>query len=414
MSAGVLIIGGGQAGFQTAASLRQEGYEEPISILCEETEAPYQRPPLSKAYLTDDEPPNLAFWSPSIYGERQVELILGDKATGIDLAGRRVERARGAPLAYDHLVIATGARNRPLPVPGADLDGVLYLRTLAEADMLRGRLREVEHVVVIGGGYIGLEVAASARKLGCSVVVAEMMDRILARVAPPSISEVVHKLHADHGADIRLGAQASEIVGEGGHVRAVKMANGDTLPADLVVVGIGVMPNTEFAEASGLRCANGVVIDSATRCEGAGHVYAIGDCANFRYRFASGPIRLESVQNAADQARCAAKAIVGKEQAYDAVPWFWTIQYDMRLQTAGIAQNVDETVFRGEPGAKGFSAFHYAAGRLVAVDSLDSPADHMAARQMLDKGLSPPRAIAGDADASLKDWLKEASAQKGS
>lgn len=409
MAAGTVIVGGGQAGFQAAASLRAGGYALPIRIVAEEPHPPYQRPPLSKSHLLGktDGPP-LFYRQPGFYAAQRIELVLGDAVVAVDRAARRVALASGSRLAYDHLVLATGARVRRLPVEGAEQDGVLYLRTLDEADTLRARLLAAERVVVIGGGFIGLEVAAAARMLGKPVTVVELADRLMGRVVAPVISEHYRLLHAGRGVEVLLAARPARLEGAGGRVGAVVMEDGSRLVADLVVVGIGVLPSQELAAEAGLACSNGVIVDEHARTSDPA-ILAAGDCARHPNRFARGMIRLESVQNAVDQARAAAATILGQDQPYDTPPWFWTDQYDVKLQMVGISQGHDASVVRGDPASGRFSVFYFAGGRLLAIDSVNRPGDHLAGRRLLAAGTRLSPAEAGDERFDLKAALQRAS-----
>lgn len=406
MNGGAVIIGAGQGGFQAAASLRMEGYEGPVTLIGEEPYGPYQRPPLSKEYLAGTKDETGLWFRPDAFFEAQgISLRTGVRADALHLPERMVELSGGEKLAYDHLVLATGARTKTLPVEGCGLDGVLELRGLDDARALKAALGSAKRAAVIGGGYIGLEVAAAARKAGLPVTVVEAQHRILSRVAPQEISDFFQRLHAEKGVEIELSAAVTHIVGEGGRARGVELADGRVIEADLVVIGIGVVPNIELAEKAGLAVDDGIVVDENLKTA-APDVYAIGDCAKFPCRAAGGEARLESVQNAADQGRAVAKQITGKGAPYGDTPWFWTIQFDVRLQTAGLPFDYDRVVSRGDPEGAAFSLFYYRGDRLVCVDSVDQPAEHMAARMMLTKGLNPPAELAGDAEADLRGWIK--------
>jgi 3-phenylpropionate/trans-cinnamate dioxygenase ferredoxin reductase subunit len=309
--------------------------------------------------------------------------------------------ASGAEISYDSLVLAVGARNRKLPIPGAELDGVCYLRTLGEAVELKQRLEAARNVVVIGGGFIGLEIAASARTLGKPVTVVEALPRLMARVVAPVMSEFFRGAHAARGVEVLLDAQVAEIRGSEGKAREVVLADGRALAADLVVVGIGIVPNKELAHDAGLPVTGGgISVDEFLRVEE--NIFAIGDCAEYHNAFAGGRVRLESVQNAVDQALCAAKTIAGKPSPYHAAPWFWSDQYDIRLQIAGLGMGYERTVVRGSPESGKFSVFYFRGGRLCSVDSVNRPGDHLAARKLLASGteLSPEQAA--DENVNLK------------
>lgn len=406
MSGGAVIIGAGQGGFQAAASLRMEGYDGPVKLIGDEPYPPYQRPPLSKEFLAGTRDEAGLWFRPDAFFETQdIALRTGVRAETLHLPERMVELSGGEKLPYDHLILATGARTKTLPVEGCGLKGVLELRGLGDARALKAALGRAKRAAVIGGGYIGLEVAAAARKAGLPVTVIEAQHRVLARVAPPEISGFFQRLHAEKGVQIELSAAVTHIVGEGGSARGIELADGRVIEADLVVIGIGVTPNVELAERAGLAVDDGIVVDERLRTA-APDVYAIGDCAKFPCRAAGGEARLESVQNAADQGRAVARQITGKGAPYAETPWFWTIQFDVRLQTAGLPVDYDQVVARGDPEGAAFSLFYYRGGKLVCVDSVDQPAEHMAARMMLTKSLNPPVELAGDAEADLRGWIK--------
>ncbi len=369
----VVIIGGGQAGFQTAASLRAEGYDERIFVIGEESHIPYQRPPLSKGFLVGKQEARHATLRPAAFYETQrIDLVSGQRVTAIDRTSRRVNLTSGERIGYDSLVLATGTRNRLLPV-----EGVYYLRTLDEAGELRQRLNAANAVVVIGGGFIGLEIAAAARTLGKPVTVIETLPRLMARVVAPVVSEYFRAQHAAQGVEILLNAAVAEI-----RAGKVVLDDGTSRAADLIIVGIGVVPNLELARDAGLTVANGIMVDEYLRT-GDERIYAIGDCAVYPNPFAQSHVRLESVQNAVDQAACVAKAIVGNAAPYESAPWFWSDQYDIKLQTAGLSQGFDQVVTRGDPESRKFSVFYFREGRLCAVDSINRPADHLAARKLI-------------------------------
>ncbi len=369
----VVIIGGGQAGFQAAASLRAEGYDQRIVIVGDEPHIPYQRPPLSKGFLVGKQEARHATLRPAAFYETQrIDLVCGQRVTAIDRAGRRVDLTSGASIEYDSLVLATGTRNRLLPV-----EGVYYLRTLDEAGELRQRLNAANAVVVIGGGFIGLEIAAAARTLGKPVTVIETLPRLMARVVAPVVSEYFRAQHAAQGVEVLLNAAVAEIrAGE------VVLKDGTSRAADLIIVGIGVVPNLELARDSGLAVANGITVDEYLRTDDE-RIYAIGDCADYPSPFAPVRVRLESVQNAVDQAASVAKAIVGNAVPYQSAPWFWTDQYDIKMQMVGLSQGFDEVVARGDPESRKFSVFYFREGRLCGVDSINRPADHLAARKLI-------------------------------
>ncbi|MEO8096641.1 MAG: FAD-dependent oxidoreductase [Acidobacteriota bacterium] len=371
---GTVIIGGGQAGFQTAVSLRAEGYSEPIAIVGEEAHLPYQRPPLSKGMLTGKQQERHAVLRPAdFYVAQRIDLITGTRVESLDPASCSVSLAGGQRLEYDSLVLATGARNRLLP--GAER--ALYLRTLGEAAEARARIAVAASIAVIGGGFIGLEVAAAARTLGKPVTVIEAAPRLMARVLAPVVSEYFRQRHEEHGVRILLNASVERIEKD-----EVVLVDGTRVPAELLIVGIGVAPNVELASSAGLDVANGICVDEHLRTVDP-RIFAIGDCAEYENVYAGVRLRLESVQNAVDQAVSVAQAIVGRGTAYDSVPWFWSDQFDIRMQMAGIGTGFDQVVTRGDLESRKFSVFYYRGGELKAIDSLNCPAEHLLARKII-------------------------------
>jgi 3-phenylpropionate/trans-cinnamate dioxygenase ferredoxin reductase subunit len=403
----VAIIGAGQAGFQAASSLRQEGFAGRVVLIGDEPGLPYQRPPLSKSYLAGESGLDELWLRPETFYERQgIELITGEAVTAIDRSGHGLRLAPGRTLECDHIMLATGARCRTLPVPGAELDGVLPLRTLADADALRDRLAQARDIVVVGAGFIGLEFAAVAIAAGAAVHIIEVTHHPMGRVVSAPTSRFFTEAHRSWGATISLGTGVSRILGDGRRATAVETSDGRILPADLVLICIGVVPNTELARDAGLATDNGIVVDEILST-GAPEISAIGDCANFPTRFGStGPtsadtltgyprVRLESVQNGVDQAREVAARIAGKRVGpYDKVPWFWSDQRDLKLQIAGLTAGHDLAALRGSPESGSFSVFCFAGDRLIGVESVNRPADHIIARRMLagDPHLSPTQA----------------------
>jgi 3-phenylpropionate/trans-cinnamate dioxygenase ferredoxin reductase subunit len=341
--------------------------------------------------------------APELLAKKSIALKVGVGVTAIDRAARRLTLSDGCTLGYDGLALCTGSRLRPLPLPGADAQGVFGLRTLADSQAIAAALETARSVVVIGGGFIGLEVAAAARKQGKAVTVLEAADRLMARVVAPLISQFYLDLHARHGVEVVLGALVSELVVEDGGIAAVKTKDGREFPADLLVVGIGVLPNAELAAAAGLEVSGGIVVDDCSRTADPA-IVAAGDCT--ARRLPDGTFRrLESVQNAVEQGKSAAAALVGKARPFVAAPWFWSDQYDVKLQMVGLAAGFDVAVTRGDPAAAKFSVFYYRGGRLVAIDSLNQPAEHMTGRKLLDKGVSPTPAQAADAALDLASLL---------
>jgi 3-phenylpropionate/trans-cinnamate dioxygenase ferredoxin reductase component len=390
----VAVIGTGQAGFQATASLRQDGFAGRVVLIGDEPVPPYQRPPLSKSYLAGDSGLEELWLRPeTFYTQHQVDLLTGETVTAIDRRECRLRLASGGELSWDHLILATGARFRLLAVPGAELDGVLPLRTLADADILRERLDQTREVVVVGAGFIGLEFASVAIARGAAVHIIEVTQHPMGRVVSAATSRFFTDAHRRWGAKVSLGTGVSRILGEGGRVTGVETTEGRHLPADLVLICIGVIPNAELADSAGLAVNNGIVVDEYLATEDP-RVFAIGDCANFPTPFAVGRVRLESVQNAVDQGRCVAAQIAGKPAPYDKVPWFWSDQGDLKLQIAGITAGHDTAVLRGDPDGGHFSVFCFRAGRLIGVESVNQTADHVVARRLLagDPKLTPEQA----------------------
>lgn len=382
-STSIVIVGAGQAGYQVAASLRQEGFEGAIKLVGDEPGVPYQRPPLSKAYLLGKVGvAALRFRPPEYFDEHRITRIQSS-VSRMDRERRELVLKNGETLSYDHLVLATGARNRVPTVPGIELDGVFGLRSLADADGLSQRLGHAQRAVVIGAGFIGLEFAAVAAARGISVDVLELGTRPMARAVSTITSRVFDQAHASWGVRIHYGQSLAAIDGVDGHVTGVQLARGEVLPADLVVYGIGVLPNAELASEAGLAVHNGIAVDAQLLTSDPA-VSAIGDVVSFPSPWAQQPIRLESVQNAVDQAKAVAARLVGKPTAnYDALPWFWTDQGELKLQIAGLAEGHDETVVLGSEAQRQISVLCFRAGRLVAVESCNRPADHMAARKLI-------------------------------
>jgi 3-phenylpropionate/trans-cinnamate dioxygenase ferredoxin reductase subunit len=398
----VAIVGAGQGGFQTAASLRESGFGGRIVLIGDEPCLPYQRPPLSKSYLAGEAPLAELWLRPQAFYDRdEIEYLAGATVAALDRPGKRLRLASGGEIPCDHIVLATGARFRPLPVPGADLDGVLPLRTLSDADMLRERMAIAREVVVIGAGFIGLEFAAVAGVAGLGVRIVELTREPMGRVVSAEISRFYTQAHQSWGAELLLGTGVSRILGDRGRAVAVETTDGRRLPADLVLVCIGVVPNTELAAAAGLATGNGIAVDAELKTADPA-VFAIGDCANFPTRFTQGCVRLESVQNCVDQARAVAAKLAGKPAAYDKVPWFWSDQRDLKLQIAGLVIGHDRAVLRGDPESGAFSVFCFRGDRLIGVESVNRPRDHMVARRLLTGALTLTPEQAADPDFDLR------------
>jgi 3-phenylpropionate/trans-cinnamate dioxygenase ferredoxin reductase subunit len=400
----VVIVGAGHAGFQVAASLRQHGFAGRICLLNDEAHLPYQRPPLSKAYLKGEgRPDSLMFRPDKFYRDQAIELM-AERAVAIDRGARTVRLASGAALEYWHLVLATGARNRLLDIPNAGLDDVRYLRTLDESEALRQRIAPGQRVVVIGAGFIGLEFAATARTKGLEVDVLELGTRVMARAVTAEISEYFQARHSAAGIRIHLGVQATAIEGDAGRVTGVSLSDGRHIPADLVVVGVGVLPNAELAAEAGLKVAAGIIVDAQLLTSDP-DISAIGDCALYASRRFDASLRLESVQNATDHARCVAARLTGKAEAYDGLPWFWSDQGADKLQMVGLTTGYDRVVVRGDPGQGAFSAFCYKSGQLLGIESVNRAGDHMFGRRLLAANGSITPEQAADTGFDLKAAL---------
>jgi 3-phenylpropionate/trans-cinnamate dioxygenase ferredoxin reductase subunit len=376
----IVIIGAGQAAAQAVATLASEGYAGSLTVLGDEVYPPYQRPPLSKAYMAGDFARERLFLKPdSFYAESRCELRLGVSAKAVDRGKRMVALADGSTVAYDRLLFATGARVRPLPVPGAELPGVYYLRGINDSDALHDRLNPGTRLAVIGGGYIGLEIAAVARKHGVDVTVIEAADRLMVRTASPQISEFYRNLHETNGVRICLNAAASAIEGEGGAQTVVTSAG--QVEADFVVAGIGVQANCELAQEAGVACDNGITVDEFGRTSDP-DIFAAGDCT-CHPSFDGSRVRLESVQNAIDQAKHAALAMMDKPTPYREVPWFWSDQHDVKLQIAGLVRPGDVAVMRGNPAARKFSVFHLRDGIVAGVEAVSAAPDYIIGRKLI-------------------------------
>jgi 3-phenylpropionate/trans-cinnamate dioxygenase ferredoxin reductase component len=399
----VVIVGAGHGGFQAAASLRQNGFDGVVVLIGDEPHPPYQRPPLSKDYLSGKIGLDLLLMRPaSFFHDQRIEVVSGVAIGEIDRAGKAVLFADGKRLTYDHLVLATGARNRVPPLPGIELDGVCYLRNLAETEALKEHLAACRNAVVIGAGFIGLEFAAIARSKEKPVHIVELTERVMGRVVCPETSAFFAKAHLQTGVEFSFGVRVARLGGEGGKVTHVVLDDGRSLPTDLVVISIGVVPNEELAAAAGLAVENGVVVDEQLLTADP-NISAIGDCASFPSRHSlKNPVRLEAVQNAADHARCVASRLVGKPHGYEALPWFWSEQGELRLQIAGLTTGFQEVVLRGDYAAGEYSAFCYAGDRLLGIESINKPADHAFARRLLAAGRNVTKAQAADLSFDLR------------
>lgn len=401
----VLIVGAGHGGAQAAIMLRQLKFEGSIAIIGEEPEIPYERPPLSKEYFAGDKEFSRILIRPAkFWEERGVEMLLSKRVTSVDPVAKAITTEAGECFGYTHLIWAAGGTARMLPIPGANLPGVQGVRTRADADAMRTASETAENIVVIGGGYIGLEAAAVLRKFDKKVTLLEALPRVLGRVAGEDLSRFYEHEHRAHGVDLRLGVCVTALEGET-RVMAVRLDSGEALPADLVIVGVGIVPAVEPLAAAGATCGNGVLVDAQCRTT-LSDVYAIGDCAAHTNHFADGAIiRLESVQNASDQANTAARTIMGDPQPYHAVPWFWSNQYDLKLQTVGLSTGFDASVTRGDPATRSFSVLYLKQGRVIALDCVNNVKDYVQGKALVVAGAQiDPTRLANSA-IPLKEML---------
>ena len=406
MHADVIIVGGGHGGAQCAIALRQNGFTGSIALIGRENEPPYERPPLSKEYFAREKTfDRLYIRPPQFWEEKQIDLVLGTEVTAVDPATKSLALSTGGNCTYGSLVWATGGDPRKLSCPGSELGGVHAVRTRADCDQLMGEIDGgVRNIVVIGGGYIGLEAAAVLTKLECRVTLLEALPRVLARVAGPDLSAFYEHEHRAHGVDLRTGVVVDSLVGEG-RVAGVKLADGSVVPADAVIVGIGIIAAVGPLIAAGAAGGNGVDIDEFCRTS-LPDIYAIGDCAAFACDYAGGMVmRVESVQNANDQATCVAKALCGEAHPYHAFPWFWSNQYDLRLQTAGLSVGYDKTVLRGSPEARAFTVAYLKGGRLIALDCVNMVKDYVHGRKLVEAGVSPDLTKLADPTVALKELM---------
>jgi 3-phenylpropionate/trans-cinnamate dioxygenase ferredoxin reductase subunit len=406
----MLIVGAGHGGAQAAIALRQRKFDGSIAIVGEEPELPYERPPLSKEYLAGDKPFERLLVRPAAFWEeRAVAMLTGRRVVAVDPAARTVTCEDGATIGYGTLIWAAGGHARRLSCTGHNLAGVHSVRSRADVDRLIAELPDTRRVVVIGGGYIGLEAAAVLSKLRKQVTVLEAQDRVLARVAGEPLSRFYEAEHRAHGVEVRLGASVACIEEAAGHATGVRLADGEVLPAEMVIVGIGIVPAVEPLLAAGARGGDGVAVDAHCRTS-LPHVYAIGDCALHANPFADRlPIRLESVQNAHDMAATAVRAILGEPAPYHAVPWFWSNQYDLKLQTVGLSAGHDAVVIRGEPATRSFALVYLREGRVVALDCVNATRDYVQGRALVAAGAMVDPATLADTGTPLKALVPVAS-----
>jgi 3-phenylpropionate/trans-cinnamate dioxygenase ferredoxin reductase subunit len=400
----LVIVGGGQAAVQAIQTLRQHGYDGKIALLADEPHPPYQRPPLSKKYLAGELPRERLYLKPeSFYASRDVDRFLGTPAMEIDILGGRVRLSDGDALRYDRLLLATGGRARRITAPGADLAGIHYVRSIGDIDAVAPQLRPGAKMVIVGAGYIGLEVAAVARGLGLDVTVLEAADRVLSRVVCRETADFYARCHAAAGVEIHCSTQVAGFRGKD-FVTGVSSANGEVFSCDVVIVGIGVVPNVEIAERAGLHCDNGIRVDPCARTADP-RIVAAGDCTNHPHPFVGRSIRLESVHNAVEQGRSAAMSLLGHAHPFADVPWFWSDQYDLKLQIVGLALDYDEVVLRGDPESRSFAMYYLAAGRPIAIDAVNSPRDFMHGKKLLAARPTIPTAAIADPGTDLMQFV---------
>ena len=385
----VVVVGAGHGAGQVVATLKQKKYPGRVVLVGDEPWLPYQRPPLSKKFLAGELPAERLYVKPEkFYADPDIEVRLNTRVTAIDPHTRSLSSSDGSRLHYSRLVLATGSRARTVSAAGADLAGIHYLRGIDDVNAIRDELERASRTVIVGAGYIGLEVAAVVRQLGQEVTVLEMADRVMSRVVSPELSAFYAREHRNAGIHLMLGEGLEGFEGQNGRVTSVTTSGGVHLPADLVIIGIGVLPNTELAETAGLAVDNGIVVDEHCRSSDP-HIYAIGDCTSHPSRLYERRLRLESVQNALEQAKVAAVNINGGDERYDQVPWFWSDQFDLKLQIAGLSEGYDETVMRGDPAERRFSCAYLKGGRLLALDAVNAPKDFMQAKALIAKGVHP-------------------------
>ncbi|MGH8130061.1 MAG: NAD(P)/FAD-dependent oxidoreductase [Steroidobacteraceae bacterium] len=400
----IVVAGGGHAAAQVVDSLRREGFAGRLVMAAGEPVLPYQRPPLSKKFLGGElERERLPIRPASFYESIRCELMLGNPVVAIDAMVRRLRLADGGQLAYDRLVLAIGGHARPLSVPGAGLPGVHVLRTMADVDAIRARIRPGVRVAIIGAGYIGLECAATFRKLGLDVTVIEMMDRVMCRVVASEMSSFYHAEHVAHGVTVLTDRKVSAFWGDG-NVAAVECTDGTQVPADLAIVGIGLVANTALAEAAGLKCDDGIAVDEHCRTSDP-NIYAVGDCCSHPSARYGRRIRLESVDNAFEQAKTAAANICGKQTVHDKTPWFWSDQYELKLQIVGLSQCYDRIVLRGDLASRSFSCCYLRDGELIALDAVNHGKDFMVARKLIAERARPDPARLADDSVALKETV---------
>ena len=405
MSENFIIVGASHAASMLAPTLRQQGWQGRIIVVGAEASIPYHRPPLSKDYLAGEKTLDEILIRPAkVYEKSEVEFILNTSVESIDRDNRTVRLSNNETLSYDKLALTVGSKVRKVNLPGVDLNGVFYLRDLRDVECITPYINPGANAVIVGGGYIGLETAAVLNKKGMNVTVLEMMERVLQRVTAPAISKFYTRVHGEEGVSIRCGVGVTGFKGNG-RVAKVQCNDGSEFAADLVIIGVGILPNTELAEAAGLKIDNGIVVNDRAQTSDP-DIFAAGDCTNHHNPIYDRRIRLESVQNATDQSRVAAGAACGKEVSYNAVPWFWSEQYDLMLQIAGLSQGYDEIISRGDPeNSRSFAAFYLKAGRVIAVDAINKPQEFMFSKKLIPVQKTVDKKRLADAGAPIKELL---------
>jgi 3-phenylpropionate/trans-cinnamate dioxygenase ferredoxin reductase subunit len=400
-----VIVGASHAAAQLAPILRQEGWEGRIVVIGDEPYIPYHRPPLSKTFLSGEKTLDDIYIRPQmVYDKAGIEFLLNTRVEAIDRENRILSLNNGETLTYDKLALTVGSRVRKVDLPGIELEGIYYLRDANDVEQIKSKVKEGKHAVIVGGGYIGLETAAALRKQGMEVTVLEMMERVLQRVTAPEISEFYDRVHKEEGVKICCGVGVSSFAGNAS-VEKVICSNGDEYAADLVVVGVGIVPNVELADAAGLEVNNGIVVDEFARTSDH-DIVAAGDCTNHHNVLYDVDIRLESVQNATDQARIAAQTLCGKEKAYDALPWFWSDQYDLKLQIAGLSQGYDEVIVRGDrDNSRSFAAFYLRDGVVIAVDAINKAPEFMVGKRLITGKVVVDKIQLADENVPIKELL---------
>ena len=407
MTNNVVIAGAGHAAGQAVATLRQEKFAGQIVLVGDEPYLPYQRPPLSKSFLAGQMPAERLYLKPaSFYDDPGIVLRLNTRITGIDAGARSLATGNGDDIHYDRLILSLGSRARPLPIDGTDLQHVHYLRTITDVEAIRAELDVGRRLVVIGAGYIGLEVAAVARQQGLDVTVVEMADRVMSRVVSPEISDFYQIEHANQGVKLRLSTGVKALHGKK-RVRQVELDNGDVVPADFVVIGVGILPYTELAEQAGLAVDDGIIVDDHCQTSDP-NIYAIGDCTSHPNGIYDRRLRLESVHNALEQAKTAARNLCGKDTQYCQVPWFWSDQYDLKLQIVGLSDGYDDVVIRGNPAERSFSCLYLKDSRLIALDAVNSARDFMQAKSLIAARAALQADRLADPNTALKELSTDA------